>query len=197
MLQHMIIDTDKAAGQFHTKTPTARGGQFQPPLYTHRVNLHHEPAEGRGQPPGISSVLSWRFTEKPTLGDQATLHPHPRVTAVAKTRNRRAACPLPQLSGRGILEAVRDPSSSFALLTSLVYPWVFDSSRTMKIEGSWSVFATHSTGKSACECCRIFYFQGRMTVNADRARATEISSDLTPSPFPKGKGAKLKIDVVS
>src|SRR6266478_655404 len=35
-----------------------------------------------------------------------------------KTRNRRAACPLPQLSGRGILEAVRDASTSFALLTS-------------------------------------------------------------------------------
>ncbi len=42
------------------------------------------------------------------------LHPHPRVTAVAKTRNRPAACPLPQLSGRGILEVVREPSTSFA-----------------------------------------------------------------------------------
>ncbi len=39
--------------------------------------------------------------------------------AKQKTRNRRAACPLPQLSGRGILEAVRDASTSFALLTSL------------------------------------------------------------------------------
>ncbi len=58
--------------------------------------MHPEPAEGRGQPPGISSVLSWRFTEKTYPGDQATLHPHPRVTAVAKIRNRRAACPLPQ-----------------------------------------------------------------------------------------------------
>jgi len=28
------------------------------------------------------------------------LHPHPRVTAGAKTRNRRAACPLPQ-AGEG------------------------------------------------------------------------------------------------
>src|SRR5216683_4176018 len=37
-----------------------------------------------------------------------------------KIRNRRAACPLPQRSGRGILEAVRDSSTSFALLTSLL-----------------------------------------------------------------------------
>jgi hypothetical protein len=33
------------------------------------------------------------------------LHPHPRVTAVAKKdRNRRAACPILQLSGRGIFK---------------------------------------------------------------------------------------------
>ena len=83
------------------------------------------------------------------------MHPHPRVTVAAKTRNRRAACPLPQLSGRGIFRkirlpyagskrardliigAVRDPSTSFALLTSLSCPWVSDSSRTMKMESFW------------------------------------------------------------
>src|SRR5712692_9016721 len=62
----------------------------------------------------LPSVGSQKFTDKNRThpGGQATLHPHPRVTAVAKTRNRRAACPLPQLSGRGILEVVRDPSTS-------------------------------------------------------------------------------------
>ncbi len=59
----------------------------------------------------LSSVGSQKFTEnnRTHAGGQPTLHPHPRVTAVAKTRNRRAACPLPQLSGRGIFRKSRLP----------------------------------------------------------------------------------------
>src|SRR5229473_6376194 len=59
----------------------------------------------------LFSVGSQKFTEnnRTHAGGQPTLHPHPRVTAVAKTRNRRAACPLPQLSGRGIFRKIRLP----------------------------------------------------------------------------------------
>ena len=69
-----------------------------------------------------TTVLSQTFIEtiEPTRDVQPTLHPHPRVTAVAKARNRRAACPLPQLSGRGILLSSANHSDSSGLARSLL-----------------------------------------------------------------------------
>src|SRR5260370_30554613 len=59
----------------------------------------------------LPSVGSQKFTEnnRTHAGGQATLHPHPRVTAGAKKRNRPAACPLPPLSGRGNFRKNRVP----------------------------------------------------------------------------------------
>ena len=52
----------------------------------------------------VSSVGNSLKKIRPRPGRQLALHPHPLVTAVAKPRNRRAACSLP-LRGRGALES--------------------------------------------------------------------------------------------